>query len=131
MIQPQEIVATMPARHHLIRRWTSHILSGAVMLAALTGCMMGQSSLGEVHELSSLRVVFLDAPHIQARYEEITGKSAVMKTPRLVLDTQRREEVVVGFYDFRTHTIYCPKMDFEVCGHELHHAVLGQFHLQE
>lgn len=130
MTQPPEKVATMPARHHPIRRWTSHLLGGAAMLVALSGCMTGHSSLGEVHELSSLRVVFLDAPHLQAKYEEITGKSAVMMTPRLVLDTQRREEVVVGFYDFRTRTIYCPKMDFEVCGHELHHAVLGQFHLQ-
>jgi hypothetical protein len=33
-----------------------------------------------------------------------------------------------GFYDFTTNTLYCPKWNFEVCGHELHHAVLGQFH---
>jgi hypothetical protein len=117
--------------HNPIRRWAMQILSGAAALLALSGCMTGQSLPGEEHELPSLRVVFLDASQIQAKWQEITGKSAVMMTPRLVLDTHRREEVVVGFYDFRTRTIYCPKMDFEVCGHELHHAVLGQFHLQQ
>ncbi len=85
---------------------------------------------GETYEIPSLRVVFLDRPQIQAKYEEITGQSAVMTTPRLALHTQQRKEVVVGFYDYRTRTIYCPKMDFEVCGHELHHAVLGRFHLE-
>ena len=119
----------MPVVHNLIRRWTSQVLTAAALLA-LSGCMTGQPLLGEEHELPSLRVVFLDAPQMQAKWQEITGKSAVMMPPRLVLDTHRREEVVVGFYDFRTRTIYCPKMDFEVCGHELHHAVLGQFHLQ-
>jgi hypothetical protein len=96
----------------------------------LSGCLTGQTSIGEEYELPSLRVVFLDAPHMQAKWEELTGKSAFMMTPRLVLETQKREEVVLGFYDFHTRTIYCPKMDFEVCGHELHHAVLGRFHLE-
>jgi len=91
---------------------------------------MGPSPSGEEYELPSLRVVFLDAQQIQAKWEEVTGKSALMMTPRLVLESQKREEVVLGFYDFHTRTIYCPKMDFEVCGHELHHAVLGRFHLE-
>lgn len=120
----------MAARCRPTRQWTLCIVGGIILLA-LSGCAISQSPRDEEYELSSLRVVFLDALHMQAKYEEITGKSAVMMTPRLVLDTQRREEVVVGFYDFRTHTIYCPKMDFEVCGHELHHAVLGRFHLDQ
>lgn len=107
------------------------ILASSVFSLPLSGCMLGQLSAGEEYELSSLKVVFLDEPQIRAKYEEITRKSAVMMTPRLVLETQRREEAVVGFYDFRTQTIYCPKMDFEVCGHELHHAVLGHFHLHQ
>lgn len=119
----------MAARYHPTRQCVVFILAGIVLSLAFSGCMIGQLSSGEAYELSSLRIVFLDAPQIQAKYEELTGKSAVMMTPRLVLETQRREEVVVGFYDFQTRTIYCPKMDFEVCGHELHHAVLGQFHL--
>ena len=130
LAKPVGVFVTMPVVHNLIRRWTSQVLTAAALLA-LSGCMTGKSLPGEEHELPSLRVVFLDAPQMQAKWQEITGKSAVMMTPRLVLDTHRREEVVVGFYDFRTRTIYCPKMDFEVCGHELHHAVLGQFHLQQ
>jgi hypothetical protein len=119
---------SMAARYLPVRRWVL-IVAGSVLLPTLSGCMISQLSPDETYELSSLRVVFLDTSQIQAKYEELTGKSAVMMTPRLVLETQRREEVVVGFYDFHTRTIYCPKMDFEVCGHELHHAVLGHFHL--
>lgn len=116
----------MSVMHHSIRA-----LVVCLALSVLSGCMtIGHAPSDEEYELPSLRVVFLDAPHIQAKWEELTGKSALMKTPRLVLETQRREEVVLGFYDFRTRTIYCPKMDFEVCGHELHHAVLGRFHLE-
>ncbi|MCS6896680.1 MAG: hypothetical protein NZM29_01795 [Nitrospira sp.] len=102
----------------------------AVLLTTAGGCAFGHKPEGEAYELASLRVVFLDYPQIQAKYEEITGQPAVMTTPRLVLDSQRKREVVVGFYDYRSRTIYCPKMDFEVCGHELHHAVLGRFHLE-
>ncbi len=104
-------------------------IAGMIVALALTGCTISQSTPGEEYEVSQLRVVFLDEQQIQGKWEEITGKSAVMMTPRLVLESRRREEAVVGFYDFRTRTIYCPKMNFEVCGHELHHAVLGRFHL--
>ena len=131
MVRPLGMLVVMLADHLPIRRWSLDILVSSVMLLTLSGCMTDLVPSGEEYTLSSLRVVFLDAPQIQAKYEEVTGKSAVMMTPRLVLDTHRREEVVVGFYDFRTRTIYCPKMDFEVCGHELHHAVLGRFHLEQ
>jgi hypothetical protein len=106
------------------------IFIGAVLSGVITGCGVGLRSPGEHYELSDLRIVFLDEPEIQAKWKEVTGKPAVMMTPRLVMESQRREEVVVGFYDFQTRTIYCPKMNFEVCGHELHHAVLGRFHLE-
>ena len=119
----------MAGRYCPVYQWMVWLAGSVALSMVLSGCELGQLSHGEQYEVASLRVVFLDASQIQARYEEITGKSPVMTTPRLALETRRREEVVVGFYDFRTHTIYCPKMDFEVCGHELHHAVLGHFHL--
>jgi hypothetical protein len=121
----------MSGAHRPIRPWSVQTLMICAVLLALAGCMTGPTHSGETYELSSLRVVFLDPAHMQAKWQEITGKSARMMTPRLVLETQRNEEVVLGFYDFRTRTIYCPKMDFEVCGHELHHAVLGRFHLEQ
>jgi hypothetical protein len=119
----------MAASQDSIRDRVARSIAGGVLLLTLTGCVASQSSLGEEHDLSDLRVVFLDEKQIREKWEEVTGKSAVMMTPRLVMESRRREEVVVGFYDFRTRTIYCPKMNFEVCGHELHHAVLGRFHL--
>lgn len=103
-------------------------IAGMIVALALTGCTIGQSTPGEEYEVSQLRVVFLNEKQIRDKWEEVTGKTAVMVTPRLVLESKRQEEVVVGFYDFHTRTIYCPKMNFEVCGHELHHAVLGRFH---
>jgi len=101
-----------------------------IVVLVLTGCAISPSTPGEEYEVSQLRVVFLDEKQIRDKWVEVTGKTAVMMTPRLVLESKRREEVVVGFYDFHTRTIYCPKMNFEVCGHELHHAVLGRFHFE-
>lgn len=89
------------------------------------------SSIGteERHEIA-LTVVFLDETQLQQKWTELSGKPAVMLSPRLVLESHRQPERVVGFYDYANRTIYCPKMNFEVCGHELHHAVLGPFHYE-
>ena len=111
---------------HAIRLTVGIVLG---LACGLAGCAAGTSSQGERYELSHLNVVFLEEQEIQHKWEEVTGRSPVMMTPRLVMETARRLETVVGFYDVQTRTIYCPKMDFEVCGHELHHAVLGRFHL--
>jgi len=113
-----------------VRKRMVRSLAGAGLLAALAGCAAGHPSADKQHELSDLRVVLLDETQIQAKWNEVAGKPAVMMTPRLVMESHRSEEVVVGFYDFHTRTIYCPKMNFEVCGHELHHAVLGRFHFE-
>lgn len=84
---------------------------------------------GERHTVS-LTVVFMDEAQLQAKWTALSGKPAVMLSPRLVLETQKRTEHVLGFYDYVNRTLYCPKMNFEVCGHELHHAVLGPFHYE-
>lgn len=72
----------------------------------------------------------MDEAQLQAKWTALSGKPAVMLSPRLVLETQKRIEHVLGFYDYVNRTLYCPKMNFEVCGHELHHAVLGPFHYE-
>jgi hypothetical protein len=119
---------TRSARTQTARRIAGLALSLAL---ALSGCTTGQITVGEQYELSQLRVVFLEEKQIREKWEELSGKSASMMTPRLVMESARRPEVILGFYDFGTHTIYCPKMNFEVCGHELHHALLGRFHLEQ
>jgi hypothetical protein len=84
---------------------------------------------GERHTVS-LTVVFMDEAQLQAKWTALSGKPAVKLSPRLVLETQKRTEHVLGFYDYVNRTLYSPKMNFEVCGHELHHAVLGPFHYE-
>lgn len=96
----------------------------------LTACSAYSTlDAGERHEIS-LTVVFMDDAQLQEKWTAISGKPAVMLSPRLVLETQKRPERVMGFYDYANRTLYCPKMNFEVCGHELHHAVLGRFHYE-
>lgn len=43
-------------------------------------------------------------------------------------DNLHELRIVRGFFDYTTNTIYCPKLDFETCGHELFHAIIGRFH---
>ena len=95
-----------------------------LMLAAtLDGCSTPPHA--EVHTLRDLTVVFLDQQSLVRRYEEISGRPGVglQGTAPMTRCVDLR-----GFYDETTRTVYCRKMDFEACGHELHHAMLGHFH---
>jgi hypothetical protein len=129
---PKDRQVGLGGRPRSAETWIVRRLAGLALGLALTlsGCTTGQITVGEQYEVSQLKVVFLEAKQIQEKWEELSGKSAQMMTPRLVMESARRPEVILGFYDFGTGTIYCPKMNFEVCGHELHHALLGRFHLE-
>jgi hypothetical protein len=108
-------------RRPAARRWA--ILS--TLSFALAGCLHPSAPYYEPHELKNLRVVWLDQASLHEQYEQMSGK------PALALygtDSSAGVQSVKGFYDFRTNTIYCSKMDFTACGHELHHAIIGHFH---
>jgi hypothetical protein len=97
----------------------------SIVSFALVGCLHPSASYYEPHELKNLRVVWLDQASLHEQYEQMSGK------PALALygtDSSAGVQSVKGFFDFRTNTIYCSKMDFTACGHELHHAIIGHFH---
>jgi hypothetical protein len=105
-------------------------LKRSVLTACLLishGCAMTHTPYRESHEIKNLKVVFLDEGSLQHEWTMVTQQQAVRFFPSRrpgepTLSTLR------GFYDFRTNTLYCSKWDFTTCGHELHHAALGQFH---
>lgn len=100
----------------------------------MLGCAAIQDRYYEEHRLSQLTVIFVDETTLQRQWSLLTGKAPIristFGTPNEpnVLQTVR---TIRGFYDYPSNTIYCRKMDFEACGHELHHAVLGLFHRDE
>lgn len=109
------------------RIWLWMLVSVGLGCMSFTACTAKAplQSYQEQHEIRRLTVVFLDEQSLQAKYTTISGKPAVSLSgypPMQSLTTVR------GFYDFNSKTLYCSKMDFTVCGHELHHAVLGRFH---
>ncbi len=79
------------------------------------------------HELVHLNGVFLDDKSIQDMWKSKTGQPNTQFLPGWRGDLAS-VKTVRGFYDFSTETLYCPKWNFTVCGHELHHAALGHFH---
>ena len=81
----------------------------------------------ETHEIPNLKVVFLDEESLHERWKTRTGQPGAEFQP-LLTGGMASLKVIKGFYDFTTDTLYCPKWNFEVCGHELHHAALGHFH---
>ena len=98
----------------------------AVLLpVAISGCVTPQVTYSERHDVNGLTVVFLDEKSLQDMYAAMSRKPAVILSAN---PSSFSVTTVRGFYDFATKTIYCSKMDFEVCGHELHHAILGRFH---
>jgi len=105
-----------------------HVIIATALAAAVGGCASTPGSYYERHELPRLTVVFLDDTRLQEKWVAMTGKPAVSLAPPSGYSQSMSVHTVKGFFDFATNTIYCPRMDFTVCGHELHHAVLGRFH---
>lgn len=92
----------------------------------ISGCA-STGTYREEHHISKLKIVFLDQQSLHKEWKSRTGQQGIEfasfreeSTPRL--------KTLHGFFDFSSNTLYCPKWNFEVCGHELHHAVLGHFH---
>lgn len=104
------------------------LLVGGLYLCgvSLAGCTQ-QGRYMETHEISSLKVVFLDAQSLEEVWKAKTGQPGTQFQPWL-RGNLASVKTVRGFYDFSTETLYCPKWNYEVCGHELHHAALGHFH---
>jgi hypothetical protein len=107
----------------------SIVLLTSTMLALLAGCSTTSTRYVEEHDLRQLKVVFLDERSLHERWAHIAGRdpirfAAPMSSAEPIVKTVR------GFYDYSSNTLYCEKWNFEVCGHELHHAALGQFHPQ-
>jgi hypothetical protein len=103
-----------------------HTPIGILLAWALTGCGI-QERYVEKHTIKNLTVVFLDEHSLHEQWKQAAGTDAVRFQPatnNLIPQVQ----TIKGFYDFSSNTLYCPKWDFEICGHELHHAALGQFH---
>ena len=92
----------------------------------LTGCIQ-QGSYRETHNIANLKIVFLDDESLQKVWTSKSGKPSTQFQPWL-RGNLASVKTVRGFYDFATKTLYCPKWNYEVCGHELHHAALGHFH---
>ncbi len=106
------------------------VVMALVTLPWLAGCTGLSPQYVERHEIKHMTVVFLDEESLHEEWERITGRHAVRLVPRMTNRSPATEiKTVRGFFDFRTHTLYCPKWDFKACGHELHHAILGQFHV--
>ena len=96
----------------------------------LSACVSGQSYIQyrETHNLQRLQVVLLDEQSLSETYEAQYGRPALRLAMKAGLPSSISR--VKAFYDFETQTIYCIKWDFENCGHELHHALLGRFHTE-
>jgi hypothetical protein len=102
----------------------------ALISSTLWGCAGLQDRYVEKYKIKNLTIVFLDESSLREQWKHVAGGDAVtfksqMNSSVPVVNT------VQGFYDFTSNTLYCPKWNFEVCGHELHHAALGQFHTSE
>ena len=113
-------------------RWRGSRISGffiGLCLTGLLGCVTPRSYV-ERHEIKNLTVVFLDEASLQDHWKALTGTEVVRFVPHMA-HTTATVRTLRGFYDPISNTLYCPKWSFEVCGHELHHAVLGQFHSRE
>lgn len=99
-------------------------LLGAIFLQ---GCTTSHGNYEERHTIKNLTVVFLDEESLHREWRALSGRQPVVLASQTSTGVPTLK-TLRGFYDWPSNTLYCPKWNFEVCGHELHHAVLGQFH---
>lgn len=99
----------------------------AVSLFTLSGCAAPEM-YREEHQLTDLHIVFLDKQSLHNEWEARTGRPGVEFMASRGQSATPQVTTLKGFFDFSSNTLYCPKWDFEVCGHELHHAALGHWH---
>lgn len=121
----------MPLVRHTLRNLTDPISKATLigvffLLISFSGCSMTPDTYVEQHAINHLTVVFLDEQSLWKRWETLTGQDAIQIMPSH--DTTPIVKTLQGFFDGTTNTIYCEKWHFEACGHELHHAALGEFH---
>lgn len=117
-------------RRHSGWAYTLNLFAWGLIATAFSGCTGLQDRYVEQHAIKNLTVVFLDEQSLREQWKHIAGWDAVRFTPQMN-STAPLVHTVQGFYDFTSNTLYCPKWNFEVCGHELHHAALGHFHASE
>jgi hypothetical protein len=107
------------------------VLGAAALAGMLAGCAEFQDDAlyYETYEVKHLTVIILDEKALQRRWQYVSGKPASRAIKFSVgADQMSMAHTVRGFFDFKTNTIYCTKMNFDVCGHELFHAIMGRFH---
>lgn len=101
---------------------------GALMAIGLTACAWFEKpAYYESYDVTHLTVVLMDEVSLQAKWKDLSGRPSVRFIPQGP-EGAVAVQTVKGFFDYDTNTIYCPKLNFEVCGHELFHAILGPFH---
>jgi len=110
----------------------SHVALRSLKLALLgllllQGCASSTGTYQERHKIKNLTVVFLDEESLRHEWQALSGRQPVVFASQTSTGGPTLK-TLQGFYDWPSNTLYCPKWNFEVCGHELHHAVLGQFH---
>jgi hypothetical protein len=115
----------------LRRRWRSALLAGSLLAGiGLAGCTLLQSQhYREEYEVRHLTIVLMDEASIRAEWQKVSGKPSVQSVNFMIGQENLHElRIVRGFFDYKTNTIYCPRLNFEICGHELFHAINGRFH---
>lgn len=111
-----------------VTRMRMALMVGAALLA---GCAEFQDDAlyYKTYEIKNLTVIILDDKALQRRWRYISGRPASKTMKFTVAGNQMTmADTVKGFFDYKTNTIYCTKDNFDVCGHELFHAIMGRFH---
>jgi len=118
------------SRHTVPLTTILNSLSLGLFILAVIGCAGIQDRYVERHVINNLTVVFLDEHSLHEQWKQKAGSDPIRFQPQMN-NPIPQIQTVKGFYDFTTKTLYCPKWNFEICGHELHHAALGHFHTAE
>ncbi len=117
-------------RVSMLNQWRQRVgflrVCAVVSLGLFAGaCSSLHSTYYQQYTLDGVHVVFLDETSLHEKWKEMSGENGTSFDLNGESGSGVTLQVVTGFFDPTTNTIYCKKGDFEVCGRELHHAVLA------
>lgn len=108
------------------------LVASILILAACAGPRVAQYDLPappaqyvETYDVPAMRIIFTDRTTMIRLVADAIGVDVATAAATIRAATHGE---LFGFWHNQTRTLYCEKWAFEVCGHELTHAVLGQFH---
>ncbi len=102
--------------------WAFLVMGSALVFVG--GCSSLGATYFEKHTIGEFQIVLLDEGALHKKWTEVSGQRSSSFDLTSRSENAATLQVVTGFFEPGTNTMYCTNMDLDACGRELHHVVM-------